>query len=97
MDGTEVWPRTSIDGKPAVYCTRNAGAKWERQDKGLPRSQAWLTVKRQSFSGDACDPVGLYFGTTSGELWMSGNEGASWRQIAAHLPHIYSVVAAERD
>ncbi len=97
MDGTEVWPRTAIDGKPAVYCTRNAGAKWQRQDKGLPRAQAWFTVKRQAFCGDACDPVGLYFGTTSGELWMSASEGTSWRQMAAHLPHIYSVVAAERD
>ena len=97
MDGTEVWPRTSIDGKPAVYCTRDAGAKWHRQDKGLPRSQAWFTVKRQALCGDALDPVGLYFGTTSGEIWASSNEGASWRQIAAHLPHVYSVVAAERD
>lgn len=97
MDGTEVWPRTSIDGKPAVYCTNNAGATWQRQDKGLPREQAWFTVKRQALAGDVLDPVGLYFGTTSGELWMSASEGASWRLVASHLPHIYSVVAAERD
>ena len=94
MDGTSVWPRTSIDGKPALYCTRDAGATWQRQAKGLPREQAWYTVKRQAFCADAADPVGIYFGTTSGELWMSPNEGRSFRQIAAHLPHIYSVVAA---
>jgi hypothetical protein len=37
--------------------------------------------------------VGLYIGTTGGEIWMSGDEGESWRQIAAHLPEIYSVSA----
>ena len=39
-----------------------------------PRSQAWWTVKRQAMTADAHDPVGLYFGTTSGELWTSRDE-----------------------
>ncbi|HEY6421263.1 MAG TPA: hypothetical protein VIX59_19875 [Candidatus Binataceae bacterium] len=94
MDGTSVWPRTSPGGRPAAYVAHDAGRSWSRQDRGLPREQAWFTVKRQGFSADECDSVGLYFGTTSGEIWMSANEGASWRQIAAHLPEIYSVVAA---
>ena len=42
-----------------------------RQDKGLPKSQAWFTVKRQAIVADAHDPVGIYFGTTSGESWGS--------------------------
>ena len=42
-------------------------------------------------SNDAQDPVGLYFGTTTGEVWGSADEGASWRCIVRHLPHIYSV------
>jgi hypothetical protein len=46
-------------------------------------------------TADSHDPVGLYFGTTSGGIWMSRDEGRTWRSIAAHLPHIYSVVAAE--
>ena len=45
--------------------------------------------------GDARDPVGLYFGTTSGEVWASRNEGAKWRCIAQHLPEIYAVEVAE--
>jgi photosystem II stability/assembly factor-like uncharacterized protein len=94
MDGTEVWPRTSPGGRPAVYRTRDAGARWERQDAGLPREHAYFTVKRQAFAADDEDPVGLTFGTTSGELWQSLDEGASWRQVAAHLPHVYCVGAA---
>ena len=46
-------------------------------------------------TGDALDPVGLYFGTTSGELWMSRDEGARWQLIARNLPEIYAVEAAE--
>jgi hypothetical protein len=96
MDGSSVWPRTSPDGRPAVFRTRNAGKSWERQDKGFPKRQGWFTVKRQAFCGDAGKPQGLYLGTTGGEVWASANEGGQWRQIAAHLPEIYSVVAVER-
>jgi hypothetical protein len=94
MDGTTVWPRTSPDGRPSVYATRNGGRTWRRLDAGMPRRQAWWTVKRQAMTADARDPVGLYFGTTSGELWMSRDEGARWRCIARHLPEIYAVEAA---
>jgi photosystem II stability/assembly factor-like uncharacterized protein len=91
MDGTTVWPRTSVDGRPAAYRTRDGGRSWERQDQGLPQSQAWFTVKRQAMAADGLDPVGIYFGTTSGEIWTSADEGESWRALAAHLPHVYAV------
>jgi photosystem II stability/assembly factor-like uncharacterized protein len=94
MDGTSVWPRTSPGGKPAAYVTRDGGRRWVRQDKGLPKAQAWFTVKRQAMAADALEPVGLYFGTTSGEIWGSRNEGTSWTQLAGHLPHIYAIEAA---
>ncbi len=95
MDGTTVWPRTSPAGKPAVYVTRNGGKRWQRLDSGLPETQAWWTVKRQAMSADAQGSVGLYFGTTSGELWMSRDEGKRWTCIAQHLPEIYAVEVAE--
>jgi hypothetical protein len=94
MDGTDVWPRTSPGGRPAVYVTRDAGASWQRQSNGLPE-RAWYTVKRQGLSVDNADPVGVYFGTTSGELWGSIDEGANWACLAQHLPEIYSVEVAE--
>ena len=95
MDGTTVWPRTSPGGRPAAYVTRNAGKTWNRLAAGLPASQAWLTVKRQAMTADAHQPVGIYFGTTSGEIWASRSEGDRWLCIARHLPHIYAVEAAE--
>ena len=95
MDGTSVWPRTSPGGKPAVYATSDAGRSWRRLDRGLPRAQAWWTVKRQALSADAHQPVGVYFGTTGGEIWGSTDEGKRFACLGRNLPHIYSVEAAE--
>jgi hypothetical protein len=94
MDGTAVWPRTAVGGKPAVYVTGNAGKTWRRQDSGLPRSQAWFTVFRQAMCADANPRIGLYFGTTGGDVWGSTNAGESWRCLARHLPQIFSVTHA---
>ncbi len=95
MDGSGVWPRVSPEGKPAAFVTRNGGKTWQRLDKGMPRQQAWWTVKRQAMTADARDPVGLYFGNTQGELWQSRDEGRKWECMARNLPEIYSVEAAE--
>ncbi len=95
MDGTSVWPRTSPGGQAAAYVTRNGGKSWRRLDGGLPQSQAWWTVKRQAMAADGRDPVGLYLGTTGGELWTSRDEGERWSCAARHLPEIYALEAAE--
>jgi photosystem II stability/assembly factor-like uncharacterized protein len=94
MDGSKVWPRVSPGGKPAVYRSVNGGKSWQRQATGLPKTQAWLTVKRQAMTADALTPVGVYFATTSGEVWASRDEGRSWKCVAAHLPHVYAVEPA---
>ena len=93
MDGTDVWPRVSPSGRPALYVTRDAGESWKRQDSGFPREQAWWTVKRQAMISDFGDPVGLYLGTTNGEVWHSADEGRTFACIARHLPHIYAVTS----
>jgi photosystem II stability/assembly factor-like uncharacterized protein len=94
MDGSDVWPRTSPDGRPAVYVTTDAGDSWVRRDGGLPE-RGWFTVKRQAMTVDGADPVGVYFGTTSGEVWASRDEGATWEGVISHLPEIYSVEHAD--
>ena len=93
MDGSTVWPRVAIGGRPAVYVTHDAGRTWQRQDRGLPREQAWWTVKRQAMTCDTLAAVGLYLGTSSGEIWASRNGGEGWACIARHLPEIYAVEA----
>lgn len=65
--------------------------KSDAKRKTWVTTQGWFTVKRQAFCSDSNDPLGLYFGTTSGEVWASADEGDAWRCIARHLPHVYSV------
>jgi hypothetical protein len=52
-------------------------------------------VKRQAMCADRQATVGVYFGTTSGELWLSRDEGRQWECLARHLPEIYAVEVAE--
>lgn len=94
MDSTDVWPRTCKDGKPAVYKTMDAGETFIRQENGFPEKNAWFTVYRQAMTADTKNPIGLYLGTTSGEIWTSENEGDSWKMITQHLPDIYSLEIA---
>jgi len=94
MDGTDVWPRISPGGRPAIYRTRDAGRSWQRCDRGLPGAQAWYTVLRQSMTLDSHDPVGVYVGATCGEIWGSADEGESWRCLASHLPFVLAVESA---
>lgn len=95
MDGGGDWPRTPPGGRPAVYTTRDAGLTWQRQDHGFPRQQAWWTVKRQALVRDDRDPMGLYLGTTAGEVWASDDEGASFQLLCRDLPQIHALSVGE--
>jgi photosystem II stability/assembly factor-like uncharacterized protein len=86
--------RVTPEGRVRVYETRDAGATWTARGDGLPQRNAYLTVLRQAF-----DSVGegagleLYFGSTSGDVFGSGDGGASWFRAATSLPPVSSVVA----
>jgi hypothetical protein len=48
-------------------------------------------------TNDDLDPFGLYFGTSTGQLFASADEGGSWRRIADLLPPITSLETALID
>jgi hypothetical protein len=43
---------------------------------------------------DTLDPVGVTFGTATGQLWHSSDAGESWRMITDMLPEIWGVEAS---
>lgn len=79
------------DAKAAVWRTRDGGATWQDLREGLPQRNAFLGVLRQALATDTLDPAGVYFGTSSGAVFASADEGESWNCIALHLPTITSV------
>ena len=86
--------RCAVDGRLRVYRTRNAGASWEPLMRGLPQKRAYETVLRDALATDSLDPHGLYFGTRSGQLYGSADEGKNWKRILEGLPAVVSVKAA---
>ena len=89
--------RVAPGGALAVWRTRDRGDTWERQANGLPQENAYVGVLREALSVDRGDPAGVYFGTSTGQLYGSTDEGASWQRIADNLPAIWGVQAIEVD
>ena len=86
--------RVTPGGRVRVYETRDAGASWTAREHGLPQSDAYLTVLRLAFArAGKGSTLELYFGATSGEVFGSGDGGASWGTAAARLPPVFSVTA----
>lgn len=79
------------DGKAAVWRTRDGGDSWQDLRDGLPQKNAFFGVLRQAMAVDRMEPAGVYFGTSGGALFASGDEGDNWSCIAEHLPSISSV------
>jgi hypothetical protein len=86
--------RVTPDGRVRVYETRDAGVSWTARGDGLPEDHAYLTILREAFDwtgeGDALE---LYFGATSGDVFGSGDAGATWSTVATRLPPVLSVTA----
>ncbi len=79
------------DGKAAVWRTRDRGETWSDLREGLPQQNVFFGVLRQAMATDRLDPAGVYFGSSSGALFASADEGDGWTCIADHLPTVLSV------
>jgi photosystem II stability/assembly factor-like uncharacterized protein len=79
------------NGKAAVWRTRDGGASWQALRDGLPQQNTFFGVLRQAMAADRLEPAGVYFGTNTGALYASTDEGDSWACVAQHLPPINSV------
>ena len=59
--------------------------------RGAARRDCFFTVLRQAMATDRGEPAGVYFGTNSGSVFASTDEGESWAEIARHLPTVLCV------
>ncbi len=80
----------------AVWKSEDGGRTWRDKREGLPQEACFFTVLRQAMGGDTRDPAGLYFGTNSGSVFASLDEGETWQEIARHLPTVLAVEVLDR-
>lgn len=82
--------RLPPEGKVVVARTRNGGQSFDILRKGLPQDHAYDLTYRHGLDIDETGDR-LAFGSTTGSLWVTEDQGDSWQAISEHLPPIYCV------
>ena len=88
--------RIPVKGRVVVARTRNGGKSFQVLTKGLPQDHAYDLTYRHALDVDDTGDR-LAFGTTTGSLWVSENQGDSWETVSEHLPPVYCVRFAGGD
>ena len=79
---------------PAVWRSENGGGPGKKLTRGLPRKDSFFTVLRDGMDVDEFSAPALYFGTTTGQLWMGREGGEKWECLFDALPPIHCVKVA---
>ena len=82
--------RVPVDARLVVTRTRDGGQHFDVLHHGLPDEPAYDLVYRHALdiSGDG---ERLAFGSTTGSLWVSEDQGGSWQSVSKHLPPVLCV------
>jgi hypothetical protein len=86
--------RTCPEGAPAVWRSEDGGGSWKKLSRGFPKKETFFTVQRDAMTIDRLKSPALYFGTTTGQLWMGRDGGESFECLFDSLPPIHSVKVA---
>ncbi|MBK1878663.1 WD40/YVTN/BNR-like repeat-containing protein [Pelagicoccus mobilis] len=82
--------RYPVDGKFVITRTRDGGKSFETLRKGLPQEHSYDLIYRHALAVDDSGE-NLLTGSTTGNLWLSPDQGDTWQTISNTLPPIYSV------
>ncbi len=83
--------RTCPDGAPAIWRSEDGGDSWRRLAKGFPKKESYFTILRDAMDIDELKSPALYFGTTTGQLWIGRDGGDEWECLFDSLPPINCV------
>ena len=81
--------RVAHDLTLTVCRTEDGGETWESLTNGLPQEYCFDIVFRHSL---AIDGSTLVFGTTTGNLYLSENNGDDWECVSSNLARVEGVV-----
>ncbi len=82
--------RIPVDGQVVVSRTRDGGKTFEVLRNGLPQHHAYDITFRHALDIDETGSA-LMFGSTTGSLWYSDDQGDNWQTITSHLPPVHCV------
>ncbi len=80
--------RVAVEGQVVVTRTRDGGQTFEVLRRGLPQEHAYDLTFRHALEVDETGDR-LVFGTTTGSLFVSDDQGDNWHCVSTHLPPIY--------
>jgi photosystem II stability/assembly factor-like uncharacterized protein len=80
--------RIPADADFCVLKTEDGGRSFRRITAGLPPRPCFDLIYRHALGVDG-EGRDLAFGSTTGNLWASGDAGEHWRIVSHHLPPIY--------
>lgn len=83
--------RVARDGRILVYRSSDRGENWAPVTGDFLPTESYVNVLRDNLVVDSLDPYGVYFGTSSGELFYSLDRGESWQTMPGRLPRITCV------
>ncbi len=87
VPGVKDETRVPKDGRLVVQSTSDGGASFVAQTAGLPQENCWDLVYRHALAVDGTG-ARLAMGSTTGNLWVSGDGGQSWQHLSAFLPPV---------
>jgi hypothetical protein len=82
--------RIPVAGKVVVTRTRDGGKTFDVLTTGLPQENAYDLTYRHCLEVNGSGEV-LAFGTTTGSVWISEDQGDTWQALSHHLPPVYCV------
>jgi len=80
--------RVPVDGRIVVARTRDGGKSFDVLRKGLPQNHAYHLTFRHALDVDETGNR-LAFGSTTGSLWVTDDQGDSWHCVSNDLPPVY--------
>jgi hypothetical protein len=82
--------RVPQDGRFVASRTRDGGGNFEQLANGLPTGFGYDLVLRHALDIDESGDT-LAFGSTTGNLYVTEDQGETWQAVTHHLPPVHAV------